>query len=44
MFYIQDLPLEEIARVSNKSVDAVFMQKKRIVAKLQEKIKKDVGF
>lgn len=44
MFYVQDLPLEEIARVLGKSEDAVFMQKKRLIAQLQEKIKKDVGF
>ena len=44
MFYLQDLPLEQIARVLGKSEDAVFMQKKRLVAQLQEKIKKDVGF
>jgi len=44
MFYLQDLPLKEIARVLGKSEDAVFMQKKRLVAQLQEKIKKDVGF
>jgi len=44
MFYIQNLPLEEIARVLGKSEDAVFMQKKRIIGELQKKIKKDVGF
>ncbi len=44
MFYVQELPLEEIARVLGKSADAVFMQKKRIVDSLQEKTKKDVGF
>lgn len=44
MFYVQDLPLEEIAHVLGKSEDAVFMQKKRLIAQLQEKIKKDVGF
>ena len=44
MFYVQDLPLEEIARGFGKSEDAVFMQKKRLIAQLQEKIKKDVGF
>lgn len=42
MFYLQNLPLEEIARVLGKSVDAVFMQKKRIIEELQKKIKKDV--
>lgn len=44
MFYLQDLPLEEIAHILGKSEDAVFMQKKRLIAQLQEKIKKDVGF
>jgi len=44
MFYVQSLPLEEIARVLGKSEDAVFMQKKRILEELQKKIKKDVGF
>lgn len=44
MFYVQNLPLEEIARVLGKSKDAVFMQKKRIIEELEKKIKKDVGF
>jgi len=44
MFYVQNIPLEEIARVLGKSEDAVFMQKKRIIEELQKKIKKDVGF
>lgn len=45
MFYKQNLPLEEIARVLGiKSEDAVFMQKKRIITELRKKIKKDVGF
>jgi len=44
MFYLQKLPLEEIARVLNKSEDAVFMQKKRIIASIEERFKKNVGF
>ncbi len=44
LFYAQTLPLEEIGRVLNKSEDAVFMQKKRVLAKLQEIMKKGVGF
>lgn len=44
MCYLQDVPLREIGRILGKSEDAVFMQKKRLVAQLQEKIKKAVGF
>ena len=44
LFYGESLPLEQIARVLGKSADSVFMQKKRLIAGLEEKIKKDVGF
>ncbi len=44
MSYVQNIPLEEIARILGKSEDAVFMQKKRLIANLAQKIKKDVGF
>lgn len=44
MFYIQELPLEDIAKTVGKSVDAIFMQKKRVITKMQSLMQKDVGF
>lgn len=36
LLYFQELPYEEIARILDKSIDAIYMQKKRVMEKLKE--------
>ncbi len=36
LIYFRELPYEDAARILNKSRDALYMQKKRIIAKLKE--------
>lgn len=40
LWYYQELPAEEIANKLDKSVDAIYMQKKRVMEKLKEIIEK----
>lgn len=36
LLYFQELPYEEIARILDKSIDAIYMQKKRVIEKMKE--------
>ncbi len=40
MLFYQELSFEEIAKITNKSIDALYMQKKRLVEKLKEIVEK----
>lgn len=40
MLFYQELSFEEIAKTMNKSIDALYMQKKRLVEKLKEIVEK----
>ncbi len=43
LLYYQEMPYEYIAELMGKSVDALYMQKKRLLEKLKDSFKKRVG-
>ncbi len=44
LFFYQELPFEAIATLTGKSIDALYMQKKRLIDKLRNSLKNRVGF